>query len=250
LLGLDLSGAGGGGAAVEALAREGNKERFRFTVPLARVKSCDFSFSGLKANVARCVQKEAPAAQTIPIAEATPEDRQLRADIAASFQEVAVLHLESRVQRAIQLARDSTPALDTLVMAGGVASNQVVRTRIAAVCEQSGVRLVVPLPRLCTDNGVMVAWAGCERFKLGIMEPPPNADELDDDTYVELRPRWPLADPPSSPSRSSKQKRLFPSLSSSPPSAPLLTPVSPNASPTPFSTSSPLQAAVQTPEEH
>ncbi|CAI7758400.1 unnamed protein product, partial [Closterium sp. NIES-53] len=121
-------------------------------VPLARVKSCDFSFSGLKANVARCIQKEAPAAQTIPIAEATPEDRQLRADIAASFQEVAVLHLQSRVQIAMQIAGKSTPAIDTLVMAGGVASNQVVRTRIAAVCEQSGLRLVCPPPRLCTDN--------------------------------------------------------------------------------------------------
>ncbi|CAI5461300.1 unnamed protein product [Closterium sp. Yama58-4] len=183
LLGLDLSGPGGGGAAVEALAREGHRERFKFTVPLARVKSCDFSFSGLKANVARCIQKEAPAAQTIPIAEATPEDRQLRADIAASFQEVAVLHLQSRVERAIQLARESTPAIDTLVMAGGVASNQVVRTRIAAVCKQSGVRLVCPPPRLCTDNGVMVAWAGYERFRLGIMEPPPAVGESDDDAY-------------------------------------------------------------------
>ncbi|CAI5946936.1 unnamed protein product [Closterium sp. NIES-64] len=196
LLGLDLSGPGGGGAAVEALAKEGNREKFKFTVPLARVKSCDFSFSGLKANVARCIQKEAPAAQTIPIAEATPEDWQLRADIAASFQEVAVLHLQSRVQRAIQVARESAPAIDTLVMAGGVASNQVVRTRIAAVCEQAGVRLVCPPPRLCTDNGVMVAWAGYERFRLGIMEPPPAVEESDDDAYVELRPRWPLADPP------------------------------------------------------
>ncbi|CAI5466178.1 unnamed protein product [Closterium sp. Yama58-4] len=232
LLGLDLSGPGGGGAAVEALAREGNRERFKFSVPLARVKSCDFSFSGLKANVARCIQKEAPAAQTIPIAEATPEGWQLRADIAASFQEVAVLHLQSRVERAIQMARESTPAIDTLVMAGGVASNQVVRSRIAAVCEPAEVRLVCPPPRLCTDNGVMVAWAGYERFRLGIKEPPPAVDEMTDDAYVELRPRWPLADPPSSPSRSAKQKRLFPSLSSSSPSTPLLTSSStPNTSP-------------------
>ena len=59
-----------------------------------------------------------------------------------------------------------------LVVAGGVAANQAVRTALQGVAETAGMRLVCPPPRLCTDNGVMVAWAGAERLALGLIEPP------------------------------------------------------------------------------
>jgi N6-L-threonylcarbamoyladenine synthase len=55
------------------------------------------------------------------------------------------------------------PQVRHLVVAGGVASNTYVRARLAAVAADGGLRLVYPPPRLCTDNGVMVAWAGVER---------------------------------------------------------------------------------------
>jgi len=58
-------------------------------------------------------------------------------------------------------------------MAGGVAANASVRSALQAVAEAAGLSLVCPPPRLCTDNGVMVAWAGAERLALGLAEPPP-----------------------------------------------------------------------------
>ena len=94
-------------------------------------------------------------------------NEQARADIAASFQRVAVQHLEERCRRAVGWAAESHPQVKHLVVAGGVASNQYIRGRLAAVAEAGGLRLVCPPPRLCTDNGVMVAWAGMERWVWG-----------------------------------------------------------------------------------
>lgn len=80
------------------------------------------------------------------------------------------------------------------MVAGGVAANKYVRTRLAAVAEAAGLQLVCPPPRLCTDNGVMVAWAGAERYQLGLLEPPPASAEVAEGEWVDLRPRWPLTD--------------------------------------------------------
>ena len=136
---------------------------------------------------------------------------QIRADIAASFQQSAVKHLEERARRAVEWANDSLaasasaaasasdddssssedpssssssssssphpshPPLSCMVVAGGVAANQTVRARLAAVAEEAGLPLVLPPPKWCTDNGVMVAWAGVERLALGLAETPPTA---------------------------------------------------------------------------
>jgi N6-L-threonylcarbamoyladenine synthase len=75
-----------------------------------------------------------------------------------------------------------TPELDTLVVAGGVAANRALRTRLADLAARNGRRLVVPPPALCTDNAAMIAWAGVERLRLGL------TDALD----VSGRARWPL----------------------------------------------------------
>ena len=64
-----------------------------------------------------------------------------------------------------------------------------------AVAEQSGLELAVPPPKLCTDNGVMVAWAGVERMRLGLWEHlPAHAAGADEAEWVDVRPRWPLTD--------------------------------------------------------
>jgi N6-L-threonylcarbamoyladenine synthase len=73
----------------------------------------------------------------------------------------------------------ATPAF---VVAGGVAANQAIRAALAAEAGKRGFRLVAPPLRLCGDNGVMIAWAGAERYALGL------ADHLD----FAARPRWPL----------------------------------------------------------
>lgn len=88
----------------------------------------------------------------------------MRADLAASFQRVAISHLTERCKRACAWAKESHPELKNLVVAGGVACNQSLRAGLAEVVEDAGMQLVCPPPQLCTDNGVMVAWAGVERY--------------------------------------------------------------------------------------
>ncbi|KAF8065802.1 GCP1 [Scenedesmus sp. PABB004] len=118
---------------------------------------------------------------------------QVKADIAASFQKTAVAHLVMRLRRAVGWAREECPGLAHLVVAGGVASNQYVRQQVAEVAEETGLTLVVPPARWCTDNGAMVGWAGIERYGLGLVQPPaPPLPEDGSPEWVELRPRWPL----------------------------------------------------------
>ena len=88
---------------------------------------------------------------------------QVRADIAASFQKVAVDHLAARCRRAAEWAKEDLPELKHLVVAGGVAANKKVRAVLGKIAEEAGLELVCPAPSLCTDNGIMVAWAGLER---------------------------------------------------------------------------------------
>jgi tRNA A37 threonylcarbamoyltransferase TsaD len=174
-------------------------------------------------------------------AETTREDRDaIRADIAASFQFAAVKHLEERTRRAIVWARqslsesrdsaiarsDGTDPLDLscVVVAGGVAANAAVRASLARVASDAGLPLVVPPPKWCTDNGVMVAWAGVERFRLGLAEEAPSEEQMRAWTSdaggfqrreVPLLPRWPLGprdERATGMVKSSKTARMAPPL--------------------------------------
>ncbi len=159
-----------GGPAIERAARSGDPRRFNLPRPLLGKPGCDFSFSGLKAALARAVANIAPPA---------PQDV---ADMAAAFQDRAAATLAERTANAIAAFRTRNPSGDTLVIAGGVAANGEIRARIGRLAEAHGLRLVAPPPRLCTDNAAMIAWAGIERLKLGLTDP------LD----FAARPRWPL----------------------------------------------------------
>jgi N6-L-threonylcarbamoyladenine synthase len=79
---------------------------------------------------------------------------QQRADMAASFQRVAVEQLAHRLKYATEWAREVAPEINTLVVAGGVAANKTLRVRIDEVAKEHGYHTVYPLPRLCTDNGM------------------------------------------------------------------------------------------------
>lgn len=190
LLGLNLKH--GGGPALEEIALEGDPNFLNLSVPMRSQKNCNFSYAGLKNQVRLSIESQ-NISPDLPISEATSEERQLRADIAASFQRVAVQHLEDRCRRALEWARTIDPSVDCLVVSGGVASNKVVRSKLNNLVEAVGLRLVCPPPRLCTDNGVMVAWAGVEHYKRGIIDPPPPVDEPDD-VRLDLRPRWQLGE--------------------------------------------------------
>jgi N6-L-threonylcarbamoyladenine synthase len=110
------------------------------------------------------------------------------ADLAASFQAAVGDVLADRTAHAIAAFHQLHPAGRTLVVAGGVAANQTLRVRLAGLAAEHGMALVAPPPALCTDNAAMIAWAGLERLRLGLV----------DDLAFAPRPRWPL-DPDAAP---------------------------------------------------
>ncbi|XP_025634149.1 probable tRNA N6-adenosine threonylcarbamoyltransferase, mitochondrial isoform X2 [Arachis hypogaea] len=126
------------------------------------------------------VSKQPSRDAKIPISSASKEDRLARADIAAAFQRITVLHLEERCECAIQWALKMEPSIRHLIISGGVASNQYVQSRLDMVVKKNGLQLACPRPRPCTDNGVMVAWTGIEHFRMGRYDPPLPAEEPED----------------------------------------------------------------------
>ena len=165
LLGLGFPG----GPAVERAAQGGDARRFLLPRPLIGTDSYDFSFSGLKSAVRRHVE----------VTELT--DDVIR-DLAAGFQKAAVDSLLDRTKRALLGPEASAARVKTLVVAGGVAANGLLSHLLLQLTKEIGVRLAVPSPKLCTDNGAMVAWAGLERLELG----------LTDGFDAAARARWPL----------------------------------------------------------
>jgi N6-L-threonylcarbamoyladenine synthase len=167
-----------GGPAVERAAESGDPRRFRLPRPMKGRPGCHFSFSGLKTAVKHAVG-------ALP---AGPFDAADVADLCASFQAAAGDALVDRTTNAIGEFRTLHPGSDTLVVAGGVAANAYLRARLATLAAAERVRLIAPPQPLCTDNGAMIAWAGIERLRLGLV------DALD----FRPRPRWPL-DPDAPP---------------------------------------------------
>lgn len=165
-----------GGAAVEALAKTGNELKYKFPVPLHRRDGCDFSFSGLKTAVRLQIEK----LKSDPMQPNGSQD--YIADICASFQYTATQSVLERTKTAISMFKTLYPDGKHFVLAGGVAANQYIRTRLIDLLAQHNLTLVAPPIKLCTDNAAMIAWAGIERFKLGLI------DSLD----FEPRARWPL----------------------------------------------------------
>jgi N6-L-threonylcarbamoyladenine synthase len=161
-----------GGVALEKAARDGDADAVPLPLPLQGKPGCDFSFSGLK-NAVRVWLEANPAT--------TP---QAVANMAAAFQRMAARHLAVQTGRAVEAARIRWPALGTLAVAGGVASNHTVREALQAVCARHSLRWIAPSPLLCTDNAAMIAWAALERRETG-----DKGDALD----VLCRARWPLA---------------------------------------------------------
>jgi len=161
-----------GGPELEKLAVGGNPGSHRLPRPMLGRPGCDFSFSGLKTAVAQTVARFG--------ADALP--RQEAADIAASFQQVVALVLADRARNAMAMVRARWPGTSLLVVAGGVAANGAIRAALTSRAAEAGFHMIAPPVRLCTDNAVMVAWAGIERLRLGLIDPLDFAP----------RPRWPL----------------------------------------------------------
>ena len=142
-----------GGPAIDREARNGNRNAIDFPRGLTLPKDLeahkyDFSFSGLKTAVARYIN-QVPNYQ--------------RAEVAASFQEAVV---DVLLNKSIKAAQEK--GIENLIIAGGVAANSRLREAAAELCEKFGIRLRIPSPLLCTDNGAMVAALGSLALERGL----------------------------------------------------------------------------------
>ena len=160
-----------GGPRLAALAEQGDPKRFTFPRPMTDRPGLDFSFSGLKTFTLTTVQKHA-------LEDGLP-DEQTCADIAAAFQEAVVDTLVIKCRRALKQT-----GRKTLVIAGGVSANKLLRQRLEARLAEDGCSVYYPRQEFCTDNGAMIAYAGCLRLQAG------QRAGLD----IDVRPRWPLTE--------------------------------------------------------
>ncbi len=158
-----------GGPALERLAEGGDSERFPLPRSLLGREGCDFSFSGLKTAAAR-----------IAVGLASDAGRR---DLAAAVQEAIARQPCDRTDRALAAYARAHEGRDLrFVVAGGVAANRTVRSRLEAPAAARGFSFAAPPLAYCTDNAAMIALAGAERLALGLV------DGLD----AVARPRWPL----------------------------------------------------------
>jgi len=159
-----------GGPQVEREAAMGDATRFVLPRPMHGRKDADFSLSGLKTALRLEAERIAPLSD------------QDVADLCAAFQQAVVDVVLDRLRAGLRMFRERWGAPTALVAAGGVAANQAIRKTLHRLAFEIGTVLIAPPPELCTDNGAIIAWAGCERLALGMTDP----------LEVAPRARWPL----------------------------------------------------------
>ncbi|MDO8268609.1 MAG: tRNA (adenosine(37)-N6)-threonylcarbamoyltransferase complex transferase subunit TsaD [Moraxellaceae bacterium] len=155
-----------GGPAVSRLAEQGDDSRFEFPRPMLDRPGLDFSFSGLKTAVLNALNN-------------TADYPQRHADIAASFQAAAVDTLSRKCERALK-----ETGVERLVVAGGVSANKLLRAKLADMVQRHKAEVFYPALPFCTDNGAMIAFAGCQRLLAG------EQQGLD----IKVKPRWPMTE--------------------------------------------------------
>jgi N6-L-threonylcarbamoyladenine synthase len=159
-----------GGPSVEAAAAQGDPARFDLPRPLLDRPGCDLSFSGLKTAVLR-------TRDTLITAQGGLSEQD-RADLCAGFQAAVADVLAEKSARALA----GQAGLTGFAVAGGVAANHTLRSRLDSVAAAAGLPFVAPPLALCTDNAAMIAFAGLLAFQAGQR----------DDLTLSARPRWPL----------------------------------------------------------
>jgi len=152
-----------GGPELSALATRG-RSQIEFPRPMTDRPGLDFSFSGLKTF-------------TINVFNASNKTDQDKADIAAGFQQAVADTLSIKCRRALQLT-----GLKKLVVAGGVSANQQIRQSLTEMADRENSKIYFPRLEFCTDNGAMIAFAGCQRLMAG------QHQELE----IIVKPRWPM----------------------------------------------------------
>jgi N6-L-threonylcarbamoyladenine synthase len=156
-----------GGPYIDRAARDGDPASISFPRGKYDDGTYDFSFSGLKTAVARWVESRERAGEPVPVA-----------DVAAAFQESVV---DVLTKKAIAACKDN--GVSHLLVGGGVAANSRLRALAQSRCEAAGIELRVPRPKLCTDNGAMVAALGAELVSAGLA---PSALDLPADSSLPI----------------------------------------------------------------
>ena len=156
-----------GGPAIARIAENGDATRFSFPRPMVDRPGMDFSYSGLKTAALQATQKNDLDEQTV-------------ADIACAFQAAAVETLVIKCERALEHT-----ATERLVVAGGVGANLHLRDQLQRMTERRNADVFFPRLEFCTDNGAMIALAGCKRLHQAHTE-----------FAFEVKPRWSLEDLP------------------------------------------------------
>ena len=158
-----------GGPVLAKLAEQGQLDRFDFPRPMADKPGLDFSFSGLKTHTRNLIEKHR-GDDVLP-------DQQTTYDICAGFQEAVVDTLTIKCKRALKQTN-----MKRLVIAGGVSANKRLRQILEAELTQLDAQVFYARHEFCTDNGAMIAYAGCQRILAG------ERSELS----LSVTPRWPL----------------------------------------------------------
>ena len=156
-----------GGPVIEALARLGQADRFRFPRPMTDRPGLDFSFSGLKTFTMNTLKNIA-----------APSDQD-KADIALAFQTAVTDTIRIKCRRAAEQT-----GLNQMVIAGGVSANQALRQTLQLMTRETGCQVFYPALKLCTDNGAMIAYAGLQHLLKGYGE----------SLEIVVRPRWPMTE--------------------------------------------------------
>ncbi|KAF9577735.1 hypothetical protein BGW38_006859 [Lunasporangiospora selenospora] len=211
--------AGGPGASLEEFAKTSTTPaRYLDQLPIpmslrASKHEMKFSFAGLKSAVTRVVNHEKKTSASGQM------DEDKKRDLAAGFQHCAVTHLCQKVEQGLRDCRKQGIDISSLVISGGVGRNATLRKKMDSVCQQfeyslakpsqkpktaagggssvdgtqhgtssmtdttrRAVQVICPPPKLCTDNAVMIAWTGLERYQLGLVDP----------YDIDIVPKWPL----------------------------------------------------------
>ncbi|MFZ3023372.1 tRNA (adenosine(37)-N6)-threonylcarbamoyltransferase complex transferase subunit TsaD [Pseudomonas sp.] len=157
-----------GGPEIARLAERGVPGRFVFPRPMTDRPGLDFSFSGLKTFALNTWQQQRAGGEA---------DEQVRCDIALAFQQAVVETLTIKCKRALKHTH-----LKSLVIAGGVSANQALRSGLEKMLKELGGQVFYARPRFCTDNGAMIAYAGCQRLLAGQQDGP----------AIGVQARWPM----------------------------------------------------------
>ncbi len=187
MLGLEYPG----GPKIEKLAEQGDENKFKFVKPLIDAvgkgrsveNNFNFSFSGLKTAVRREIEKITAMDYNYDLSYKKLSHEDV-CDIAASFQKTVLDILKDRFKNVAQYLKGKGIFLNKLIFAGGVSANQYIKNNMVEYCKNFGYDVISPSLKLCTDNGVMVAWAGVEKMRL-------NKFEKEQEKLI-IRSRWEL----------------------------------------------------------